>query len=100
MRSLPATSHATRPCRVLWKNLLKRKKSEGTLPLCLSEAQTLFVLGASGKPEVVESGAVAPQLPLSSLSSPVTEFTSLIIGGDRKVVEIECCHRINVSISL
>lgn len=30
-------------------------------------------------------------------SSQVTEFTSLIIGGNRKVIGIECCHRINVS---
>lgn len=31
------------------------------------------------------------------LSSQVTEFTSLIIGSNRKVIGIECCHRINVS---
>lgn len=30
-------------------------------------------------------------------SPQVTEFTSLIIGGNRKVIGIECCHRINVS---
>lgn len=30
-------------------------------------------------------------------SSQVTEFTSLIIGSNRKVIGIECCHRINVS---
>lgn len=30
-------------------------------------------------------------------SSQVTEFTSLIIGSNRKVTGIECCHRINVS---
>lgn len=30
-------------------------------------------------------------------SSEVTEFTSLIIGGNRKVIGIECCHRINAS---
>lgn len=37
--------------------------------------------------------------PLAALhpSSQVTEFTSLIIGGNRKVIGIECCHRINVS---
>lgn len=37
--------------------------------------------------------------PLAGLhpSSQVTEFTSLIMGGNRKVIGIECCHRINVS---
>lgn len=37
--------------------------------------------------------------PLAALhpSSQVTEFTSLIMGGNRKVIGIECCHRINVS---
>lgn len=30
-------------------------------------------------------------------SSQVTKFTSLIIGSNREVIGIECCHRINVS---
>lgn len=30
-------------------------------------------------------------------SSQVTEFVSLIIGGNRKAIGMECCHRTNVS---